>query len=351
MLTGKPHKGNEMSGTVVEKIVSRARQAAKKIVLPESHDGRVLQAARQIADGGYARPLLLGEASAVRAAADELGVDLAGIEILDPLRDPALDEYTRRLHERRKHKGMTPDRARELTANGVYFAGAMVGAGRCDGMVAGSACPTKDTIRSALWGVGLVAGNRTLASCSIMQTLVPEVGVDGAVLFADTGVIPEPTVEQLADIAVHAADACRALLDTEPRVAMLSFSTKGSAYSPAVQKVIDATKLARSLRPDLKIEGELQLDAAVVPEVARRKAEGGPVAGRANTLIFPDLSSGNIGYKLVERLGQATALGPLLLGLAKPVNDLSRGCSPEEIALVTAITAVQAVAVQAAARP
>ena len=175
-----------------------------------------------------------------------------------------------------------------------------------------------------------------------MQTIVPEIGVDGAIIFADTGVVPEPTVEQLSDIAIHAGECCRALLDTEPRVAMLSFSTKGSAHSPSVQAVIDATKLAQTKRPDMKIDGELQLDAAVIPEIAKAKAGASDVAGKANVLVFPSLSVGNISYKLVERLGRATALGPLLLGLAKPINDLSRGCSAEDIGLIAAITAVQA---------
>jgi phosphate acetyltransferase len=226
----------------------------------------------------------------------------------------------------------------------VYYGGMIVGAGRADGMVAGSICPTADTVRSALFGVGTAEGIKTVSACSIMCTIIEEFGVDGAVIFADTGVLPEPTVEQLADIGVAAAGACRSLLDTEPYVAMLSFSTKGSAHSPAVQKVIDATKLIWERRPDLNVDGELQVDAAVIPSIGQRKAPDSKVAGRANTLVFPDLSCGNIAYKLVERFGKADALGPLLMGTAKPINDLSRGCSVEDIVLITAITSVQATA-------
>ncbi len=328
---------------VIKKIADRARQAGKRIVLPESQDPRVLRAARQITDLGYAQIVLEGEEEHVAATADEAAVSLDGIDVVNQYTDENRDRYVHQLHERRKHKGMSLNDAEKLLSRPVYYAAMMVGDGFVDGMVSGSICPTRDTVRAALFGVGVAEGNKTVSSCSIMLTIVPEIGVEGAIIFGDTGVMPEPNSEQLADIALASADACRNLLDTEPYVAMLSFSSKGSAYSPAVQKVLDATRIAQERRPDLKLDGELQADAALIPEVAERKAKGSPVAGRANTLVVPDLSCGNIGYKLVERLGRATALGPLLTGLKHPVNDLSRGCSVEDIVLITAVTAVQAI--------
>lgn len=331
-----------MSNSVVEAITQRARQAGKTIVLPEAEDPRVLQAARAITDQGYAKVVLLGEPEKVAADAAEAGAGLEGVEIVDPKTDADRESYIEKLLAKRQKKGMTREQAEEMLNWGVYYGGWMVGQGRCDGMVCGSNCPTADTVRSAIYGVGTAEGCKTVSSCSLMLTIVEDFGVNGAVVFADTGVVPEPTAEQLADIAVAAAGACRSLLNTEPRVAMVSFSTKGSASSPAVDRVIEATKIAQQRRSDLKIDGEMQVDAAMVPSIGQKKAPGSDVAGQANTLVFPDLSCGNSAYKLVERFGKATALGPLLLGLAKPINDLSRGCSVEDIVLITAITAVQA---------
>ena len=328
--------------TVVESIIRRAQEDDKHIVLPESDDPRVLQAAGKIAAENYARVTLLGKPDVIAKNAADCGASLDGVEILDHVASPQRDEFIATLLEARKAKGMTEDKAAAFIDQNVYFGAYYVGAGLADGMVAGSICPTADTCRATLYGVGLCEGNRTLSACSIMNTIIPEIGVDGSVIFADTGVLPEPTVDQLADIGILAAANCRALLGVEPNVAMCSFSTKGSAHSPAVQKVIDATEQIKQRRPDLNVDGELQIDAAVIPSIGEKKCPGSTVAGKANTLVFPDLSCGNIAYKLVERFGKATALGPLLMGAAKPVNDLSRGCSTEDIVLVTAITACQA---------
>lgn len=330
-----------MSNTVVDNIIQRARQADACVILPEASDPRVLQATEKILAENYAKIILLGDADEIAAQAAQAGANISGAQIVNPLTDEHRQKYIDALYEKRKAKGMTREDADELLKKVVYYGGRMVAAGRADGMVCGSICPTADTVRSALYSVGLSEGCKTVSSCSIMNTIVEDVGVDGSLIFADPAVLPEPTVEQLADIGIAAAGACRSLLDTEPYVAMLSFSTKGSASSPAVQKVIDATNLIKERQPDLNVDGELQLDAAIIPSIAEKKAKGSPVAGRANTLVFPDLSCGNIGYKLVERLGKATALGPLLLGTAKRINDLSRGCSVDDIALITAITAVQ----------
>jgi len=332
-----------MSNVVVDRICKCAVEAQKTIVLPESEDPRVIHAARGVADRKFAKVVLIGREDEISALARKEGVSLDGVQIVNQYTDSKREEYVNALYEKRKAKGMTREDADKMMQRTMFYGSQMVAAGRADGVVSGSNTPTADTIRAALFTVGLAKGNKTVSSCSIMCTIIPEFGVEGAVLFADTGVLPEPTVEQLADIGILAAESCKSLLGVEPYVAMISFSTKGSAMSPAVQKVIDATKLAQQRRPDLKIDGEMQVDAAMIPEIGQKKCKGSPVAGRANTLVFPDLSSGNSGYKLVERFGRATALGPLLMGLARPINDLSRGCSVEDIILVTAITAVQAI--------
>jgi phosphate acetyltransferase len=330
-----------MTCTVVENITQRAVEISKRICLPETGDDRVLQAAGEILSKKYAQVVLLGDPDELKARAGKLGVDIGQAEIVNPADDPNRRRYVQALFEKRKHKGVSEQQAEQMLQQPVYYGGQMVAAGAVDGMVAGSDCPTADTVRSALWGPGLTEGCKTVSSCSIMNTVVEQFGVDGSVLFADTGVVPEPTTEQLADIAIAAGKACPSLLGTEAIVAMISFSTKGSADSPAVEKVRQATKMAQDRDPGFAIDGEMQVDAAVVESIGKKKAPDSPVAGKANVLVFPDLNCGNSAYKLVERFGRATALGPMLLGLAKPINDLSRGCSVDDIVLVTAITACQ----------
>jgi len=324
----------------LEQISERAKKDIKTIVLPESSDIRTIRAAAMVLEKGIARIVLVGREAEIKKLAGDL--DISKARIVDPETSPDFDRYAEALYEIRKDKGMTPDKARELVKDELYWGVMMVRMGDADGMVAGAIHSTADTLRPALQILKTAPGTKLVSSFFVMEVPDCEYGSNGTFIYADSGLVENPDVEQLSEIAISSARTFRNLIGEEPVVAMLSYSTYGSADSELVRKVREATKLAQQKAPDLLIDGELQVDAAIVPSVGQVKAKGSPVAGKANVLIFPDLNCGNIAYKLTQRLAKAEAYGPITQGIAKPVNDLSRGCSAEDIVGVVAITAVQA---------
>lgn len=318
----------------IEKMKEKAKENIKTIVLPEAEDIRVQEAAKKITEEGFAKVILIG---------DNAKINVPNVEIINPLTSDKFTEYVEAFYELRKEKGMTLEKANEVLKNPIYFGTMMVKMGDADGLVAGSICSTADTLRPSLQILKTAPGTKLVSSFFIMDVPNTNYGEEGMFLFSDCGLNTNPNAEELSEIAISSAKSWRELIGTEPKISMLSYSTHGSApLTDLTSKVIEATKLVKEKDENLLVDGELQLDASIIPSVANQKAPKSEVAGKANILIFPDLNAGNIGYKLVQRLAKAEAYGPITQGIKKPVNDLSRGCSSDDIVGVVAITAVQA---------
>ena len=328
----------------IEEIKNRAKEDKKTIILPEAEDKRVLEAASKVIKQGFAKVILLGDEEKIKEDSSKNKIDLDGVDIINPLTSDKKEEYKQKLYDLRKNKGMTLEQAEELLKEPIYFGMMMLKDenSRADGLVSGAAHSTANTLRPALQILKTKPGTKLVSAFFVMCVPDCEYGENGTFIYGDSGLNQNPTADELSEIAISSSKSFEQLVRKEAKVAMLSYSTKGSAKSELTEKVIEATELVKEKETNLMVDGELQLDAAIVPEIAASKAPDSPLKGEANVLIFPDLDAGNIGYKLVQRLAKAEAYGPLCQGIAKPVNDLSRGCSADDIVGVVAITAVQA---------
>lgn len=326
----------------IENMKLRAKKNIKTIVLPEGNDIRTIKAVEKVLNEKFADVIVLGDKNEILELAKKESINIDGVKIINPINDSNYDKLVNDFYELRKAKGMTIEKAKEILKDETYYGMMMVKEGLADGLVSGACHSTSNTLRPALQILKTAPGTKLVSAFFVMVVPDCEYGENGTFIFSDSGLNEYPDADSLAEIAISSSKSFKQLVGAEPKVAMLSYSTYGSAKSPLTEKVIEATKLLKEKKPDLICDGELQLDAAIVPEIAESKAPGSPVAGKANTLIFPDLDAGNIGYKLVQRLAKAEAYGPLCQGIAKPVNDLSRGCSSDDIVGVIAITAVQA---------
>lgn len=326
----------------IDTIKERAKKDIKTIVLPETEDIRTLQATEKILEERFAKIILIGNEESTKKLAQENNINIEGAEIIDPSKSEKYEEYANKFFELRQKKGVSIEKARETMLNNIYFGMMMVKMGDADGLVSGAAHSTADTLRPALQILKTAEGTKLVSAFFLMVVPNCEYGENGTFVFSDAGLNSNPTSEELSEIAISSANSFEQLVGKEAKVAMLSYSTYGSAKSDLVDKVVKATELVKEKAPNMQVDGEMQLDAAIVKEIGEKKAPGSKVAGHANTLIFPDLNAGNIGYKLVQRLAKAEAYGPLCQGIARPVNDLSRGCSSNDIVGVVAITSVQA---------